>query len=75
MVQRNMDASEIEENLFSLCDAKLHGGMCKKLSSIVFKVLAIFPVIKMAWPRSCGHLNFRVCSKPSVKEEQEETKP
>uniref|UniRef100_A0A1D1Y1L2 RING-type E3 ubiquitin transferase n=1 Tax=Anthurium amnicola TaxID=1678845 RepID=A0A1D1Y1L2_9ARAE len=52
MVQRNMDTSEIEESLFSVCDAKLHGGMCKKLSSIVCKVLAIFPVIEAARPRS-----------------------
>ncbi|XP_031494770.1 U-box domain-containing protein 6-like [Nymphaea colorata] len=47
----NMDASEVEESVFAITDAKLHGGMCRKLSSIVCKVMAIFPVIEEARPR------------------------
>lgn len=46
------DAAEIEENLFVVGDAKLHGGMCKILSSIVYRVLEIFPFIEASRPRS-----------------------
>ncbi|ONK72417.1 uncharacterized protein A4U43_C04F19220 [Asparagus officinalis] len=49
---RLMDAAEIEENLFVVGDAKLHGGMCKLLSMIVYKVLEIFPFIEASRPRS-----------------------
>ncbi|CAN6483172.1 unnamed protein product [Victoria cruziana] len=47
----NMDASEVEESVFAITDAKLHGGMCRKLTSIVCKVMAIFPIIEEARPR------------------------
>lgn len=48
-----MDAADqVEENLFAVSDAKLHGGMCKQLSTILYKVLAIFPVLEGARPRS-----------------------
>ncbi|PKA66133.1 U-box domain-containing protein 6 [Apostasia shenzhenica] len=47
-----MDASDAEENLFAVGDAKLHGGMCRELSAIVYKILAIFPVLEEARPRS-----------------------
>ncbi|CAA6668303.1 unnamed protein product [Spirodela intermedia] len=47
-----MDSSENEENIFIVGDAKLHGGMCKTLSSIVCKVLEIFPAIEAERPRS-----------------------
>lgn len=47
-----MDATEVEENLLSLGEPKLHGGMCKTLSAIYAKVLAIFPDLEAARPRS-----------------------
>lgn len=47
-----MDAAEVEESLFATCDAKLHGGMCKTLSTIVCKILEIFPVLEAGRPRS-----------------------
>ncbi|XP_031122134.1 U-box domain-containing protein 45 isoform X1 [Ipomoea triloba] len=47
-----MDNSEVEENLCSIGEPKLHGGMCKSLSSIYAKVLGIFPELEAARPRS-----------------------
>lgn len=47
-----MENSEIEENLLSIGDPKLHGDMCKKLSTIYCKVFAIFPDLEAARPRS-----------------------
>ncbi|KAM7269766.1 hypothetical protein ACFE04_025263 [Oxalis oulophora] len=47
-----MDISEVEETLFAATDAKLHGGMCKPLSVIYCKVMAIFPNLEAARPRS-----------------------
>ncbi|XP_020585586.1 U-box domain-containing protein 6-like [Phalaenopsis equestris] len=44
-------ADQAEENL-AVSDAKLHGGMCRQLSAILYKVLAIFPVLEGARPRS-----------------------
>lgn len=42
----------MEENLFSASDAKLHGGMCKILSGIYCRVVAIFPSLEAARPQS-----------------------
>ncbi|KAG4163073.1 hypothetical protein ERO13_D01G148900v2 [Gossypium hirsutum] len=47
-----MDNVEVEENLFSISDAKLHGEMCKKLSAIYCKVSSIFPSLEAARPAS-----------------------
>ncbi|MBA0823769.1 hypothetical protein Goarm_020475 [Gossypium armourianum] len=47
-----MDNVEVEENLFSISDAKLHGEMCKKLSAIYCKVSSIFPSLEAARPGS-----------------------
>ncbi|KAI4336597.1 hypothetical protein L6164_015106 [Bauhinia variegata] len=47
-----MDVTEVEENLFAVSDAKLHGEMCKALSTIYCKVLSIFPSLEAARPRS-----------------------
>ncbi|KAI4340650.1 hypothetical protein MLD38_025462 [Melastoma candidum] len=47
-----MDMVEVEENFFAASDAKLHGGMCKTLSSIYCRVLNIFPELEAARPRS-----------------------
>ncbi|KAK9707543.1 hypothetical protein RND81_07G204100 [Saponaria officinalis] len=47
-----MDAAELEENLFAISDAKLHGGLCKSLSEIYAKVMNIFPALEAARPRS-----------------------
>ncbi|KAJ1401976.1 Zinc finger, RING/FYVE/PHD-type [Sesbania bispinosa] len=47
-----MDVAEVEENLFAISDAKLHGQMCKALSIIYCKVLSIFPSLEAARPRS-----------------------
>ncbi|KAA3465814.1 U-box domain-containing protein 6-like [Gossypium australe] len=47
-----MDNVEVEENLFSISDAKLHGEMCKKLSAIYCKVSLIFPSLEAARPGS-----------------------
>ncbi|GMI87695.1 hypothetical protein like AT1G24330 [Hibiscus trionum] len=47
-----MDNSELEENLFAVSDAKLHGEMCKTLSEIYCKVSSIFPSLEAAQPRS-----------------------
>ncbi|KAJ4962081.1 hypothetical protein NE237_021991 [Protea cynaroides] len=47
-----MDAAEVEESLFAASDAKLHGGMCRKLSTVLCKILEIFPVLEAARPRS-----------------------
>lgn len=47
-----MDASEIEENLISIGEPKLHGEMCKSLCTMYVKVLSIFPDLEAARPRS-----------------------
>ncbi|KAE8698918.1 U-box domain-containing protein 7 [Hibiscus syriacus] len=47
-----MDNSELEENLFAVSDAKLHGELCKTLSEIYCKVSWIFPSLEAARPRS-----------------------
>ncbi|XP_029129665.1 U-box domain-containing protein 45 [Cajanus cajan] len=47
-----MDVAEVEENLFAVSDAKLHGQMCKTLSIIYCKVLSVFPSLEAARPRS-----------------------
>ncbi|KAH1122533.1 hypothetical protein J1N35_005693 [Gossypium stocksii] len=47
-----MDNVKVEENLFSISDAKLHGEMCKKLSAIYCKVSSIFPSLEAARPGS-----------------------
>ncbi|XP_043703985.1 U-box domain-containing protein 6-like [Telopea speciosissima] len=47
-----MDVAEVEESVFAASDAKLHGGMCRKLSAILCKVLEVFPVLEAARPRS-----------------------
>ncbi|XP_074295748.1 U-box domain-containing protein 6-like [Silene latifolia] len=47
-----MDIAELEENLFAISDAKLHGGLCKSLSQIYCKVMNIFPALEAARPRS-----------------------
>ncbi|CAJ1935653.1 unnamed protein product [Sphenostylis stenocarpa] len=47
-----MDVAEVEGNLFSASDAKLHGQMCKTLSIIYCKVLSVFPSLEAARPRS-----------------------
>ncbi|KAK4792237.1 hypothetical protein SAY86_022672 [Trapa natans] len=47
-----MDIVEVEESLFAASDAKLHGEMCKTLSIRYCKVLAIFPDLEAARPRS-----------------------
>ncbi|XP_010250775.1 PREDICTED: U-box domain-containing protein 45-like [Nelumbo nucifera] len=47
-----MDVAEVEESLFVANDAKLHGEMCKILSSVLCKVLGIFPLLEAARPRS-----------------------
>ncbi|KAE8719333.1 U-box domain-containing protein 7 [Hibiscus syriacus] len=47
-----MDNSGLEENLFSVSDAKFHGEMCKTLSEIYCKVSSIFPSLEAARPRS-----------------------
>ncbi|KAL7171706.1 hypothetical protein ACSBR2_036377 [Camellia fascicularis] len=49
---RVMEIVEIEENLFAIGDAKLHGRMCKTLSAIYCKVLGIFPDLEAARPSS-----------------------
>ncbi|XP_027335256.1 U-box domain-containing protein 45-like [Abrus precatorius] len=47
-----MDITEVEENLFAVGDAKLHGDMCKRLSAIYCKILSLFPSLEAARPRS-----------------------
>ncbi|XP_016473183.1 U-box domain-containing protein 6-like isoform X2 [Nicotiana tabacum] len=47
-----MENAEVEENLLSIGEPKLHGGMCKSLSAIYAKVLGIFPELEAARPRS-----------------------
>ncbi|GMI83473.1 hypothetical protein like AT1G24330 [Hibiscus trionum] len=47
-----MDISEVEENLFAVSDAKLHGDMSKIFSAIYCKVSLIFPSLESARPRS-----------------------
>ncbi|ONK77747.1 uncharacterized protein A4U43_C02F10120 [Asparagus officinalis] len=47
-----MDAAEVEEKLFAVCDAKFHVGMCKQLATIVCRILEIFPVLEACRPRS-----------------------
>lgn len=49
-----MEISEIEDNLPSIGEPKLHGGMCKSLCSVYVKVLAIFPELEAARPRSAS---------------------
>ncbi|GMH27682.1 hypothetical protein Nepgr_029525 [Nepenthes gracilis] len=46
-----MDVAEVDESLFAISNAKLHGGMCRILSSIYCKVMNIFPVLEAACPR------------------------
>ncbi|XP_031479724.1 U-box domain-containing protein 6-like isoform X1 [Nymphaea colorata] len=50
-VMGNLDAADVEEGAFTISDAKLHGGMCRRLSSIVCKVIAIFPQLEESRPR------------------------
>ncbi|KAI3426787.1 RING-type E3 ubiquitin transferase [Psidium guajava] len=47
-----MDVVEVEESYFAASDAKLHGEMCRTLSAIYCKVLAVFPELEAARPRS-----------------------
>ncbi|KAL2519698.1 U-box domain-containing protein 6 [Abeliophyllum distichum] len=47
-----MDISEVEDHLLSIGEPKLHGEMCKSLCSVYAKVLAIFPDLEAARPRS-----------------------
>ncbi|XP_051122218.1 U-box domain-containing protein 45-like [Andrographis paniculata] len=47
-----MDASEIEESLIAIGEPKLHVEMCKSLCGVYVKVLAIFPELEAARPRS-----------------------
>ncbi|KAG9150633.1 hypothetical protein Leryth_008093 [Lithospermum erythrorhizon] len=47
-----MDVSEVEENLISIGEPKLHGGMCRTMCSVYAKVLSIFPDLEAARPRS-----------------------
>ncbi|WOL04145.1 hypothetical protein Cni_G12866 [Canna indica] len=47
-----MDSIEAEENLYAVSDAKLHGAMCQKLSTIVYEVLGILPILEAARPGS-----------------------
>lgn len=47
-----MDTNEVEENLLSIGEPKLHGGMCKSLAAIYAKILGIFPELEAARPRS-----------------------
>ncbi|KAM7484088.1 hypothetical protein LguiA_000097 [Lonicera macranthoides] len=56
-----MDTAEIEENLFAIGEPKLHGGMCKTLSTIYCKVLGVFPDLEAARPRSTSGIQ-ALCS-------------
>ncbi|THU68187.1 hypothetical protein C4D60_Mb08t01270 [Musa balbisiana] len=47
-----MNAVKMEERMLVVGDPKLHGGMFRMLSTIVCKVLEIFPFIEAARPRS-----------------------
>ncbi|KAL3511422.1 hypothetical protein ACH5RR_030823 [Cinchona calisaya] len=47
-----METAEVEENLLSIGEPKLHGGMCKSLSAVYARVLGIFPDLEAARPRS-----------------------
>ncbi|KAL3649872.1 U-box domain-containing protein 6 [Castilleja foliolosa] len=47
-----MDISEIEQNLLSIGEPKLHGEMCKSLSGVYVKVLTLFPDIEATRPKS-----------------------
>ncbi|KAL2547188.1 U-box domain-containing protein 6 [Forsythia ovata] len=47
-----MDISEVEDHLLSIGEPKLHGEICKSLCSVYAKVLAIFPDLEAARPRS-----------------------
>ncbi|KAL6569223.1 hypothetical protein OROHE_003504 [Orobanche hederae] len=47
-----MNTYEIEENLLSIGEPKLHGEMCKSICGVYVKVLAIFPDLEAARPRS-----------------------
>ncbi|KAL5579948.1 hypothetical protein UlMin_012390 [Ulmus minor] len=47
-----MDIVDVEDNLFVASDAKLHGDMCKKLSTIYCKIMSIFPSLEAAQLRS-----------------------
>ncbi|XP_059291865.1 U-box domain-containing protein 6-like isoform X1 [Lycium ferocissimum] len=52
MLNEMMENTEIEENILSIGEPKLHGGMCKSISAIYGKVLEIFPELEAARPRS-----------------------
>ncbi|KAI3452606.1 hypothetical protein Pfo_009270 [Paulownia fortunei] len=47
-----MEISEIEDNLLSIGEPKLHDEMCRSLCTLYVKVLAIFPDLEAARPRS-----------------------
>ncbi|CAI9756356.1 unnamed protein product [Fraxinus pennsylvanica] len=47
-----MDISEVEDHLISIGEPKMHGEMCKSLCYIYSKLLAIFPDLEAARPRS-----------------------
>jgi hypothetical protein len=56
-----MDNAEVEESLFAIGEPKLHGGMCKTLSTIYGKVLSIFPDLEASRPRSTSGIQ-ALCS-------------
>ncbi|KAK4265025.1 hypothetical protein QN277_026130 [Acacia crassicarpa] len=56
-----MDVAEVEENLFAASDAKLHGEMCKALSTMYCKVSSIFPSLEAARHRSKAGIE-AICS-------------
>ncbi|KAL5556885.1 hypothetical protein UlMin_039121 [Ulmus minor] len=47
-----MNIIDVEENLFVTSDTKLHGDMCKKLSTIYCKIMSIFPSLEATRLRS-----------------------
>ncbi|KAK4488773.1 hypothetical protein RD792_004559 [Penstemon davidsonii] len=56
-----MDVSEIEDNLLSIGEPKLHDEMCKTLCAMYVKVLTIFPDLEAARPRSTSGIQ-ALCS-------------
>ncbi|KAL3636457.1 hypothetical protein CASFOL_021004 [Castilleja foliolosa] len=56
-----METSEIETNLLSIGEPKLHVAMCRSLCAVYVRILALFPDLEAARPRSTSGIQ-ALCS-------------
>ncbi|KAL3646895.1 U-box domain-containing protein 6 [Castilleja foliolosa] len=56
-----METSEIESNLLSIGEPKLHVTVCRSLCAVYVRILALFPDLEAARPRSTSGIQ-ALCS-------------